>query len=143
MTGADEHTDGVERQLPFVEDLLRGRTWEQFKFSCDMARQNRDRLRNSWCVVCGRAAVEDHAARFHQAAGVLVGPFCSETCAFLWLKDDRVSDGEYPAEAVRESYRHDREFEHFEDAARCEELLSIDLFPSIEGHDWTGVPCDV
>lgn len=132
--------DGVER--PTLSEFVDGREWPMLKMAARVARQNREKLWSEWCIVCGRAAAEDHSARFHAAGGCLAGPFCSQTCAFLWLKDDRVSEGEYPREHVRESYRHDCELEHFENASTAEEFCGLRLFPSIEGHDWTGVSCD-
>jgi hypothetical protein len=121
--------------------VLDGRKWHMLKMACDVAMQNRQKLNREWCIVCGRSAVEEHSARFHAAGGCLCGPFCSETCAYLWLRDDRVN-GDYPRRHVRESYRHSKELDHFETAASSEEFSGIQLWPSIEGHQWGATACD-
>lgn len=103
-----------------------------WKAERSLIHHNARKRREQWCVVCRRSAVDEHSSRFHAAGGVLSGPFCSETCAFLWLRDDRVDD--YPASDVRESYRYDKELEHFEQSSTAEDMIGSLIWPSISGH---------
>lgn len=98
--------------------------WGMLKMGVQMALENRKRINAEWCIVCGHAAVEDHSARFHAAGGCLAGPFCSERCAFHWLRDDRISDGEYPRDVVREVYREGTDNLEFERYSAAEKMAS-------------------
>lgn len=109
--------------------VLRGREWEIVKMAADVARENRERINEEWCIVCGRAAVEDHSTRFHAAGGALVGPFCSGRCAWHWFRDDRISSGDYPRDVVREVYREETDHVEFERLSASEQMVGGTIFP--------------
>lgn len=131
----------TEDKLRTVSEWLRenvhGTEWGMLKMGVDMAHENRKKINSEWCIVCGRAAVEDHSARFHTAGGCLAGPYCSGRCAFLWLRDDRITDGDYPPQVVREVYREGTDHLEFERYSAAEKMASamfggdepVTLFP--------------
>ncbi|WP_135823021.1 hypothetical protein [Halostella litorea] len=76
--------------------IFDGRSWAELRMDVGVAMHNRDRLTAVWCIVCGRAATEDHPWRFHQAGGCLAGPFCCGWCAGRYLQDGSAEDGGQP-----------------------------------------------
>lgn len=90
---------------PRLERILQGRHWQDVRMEAYRCRVNRDRLTAEWCIVCGQSAVEDHRMRFHAAGGFLAGPYCSEWCAWTWLNDKTVCDGEHDPAEIRTERR--------------------------------------
>lgn len=120
-------SDGAKQPVQvsqWLRENVHGTDWQMFKMGVEMALENRKKINSEWCIVCGRAAVEDHKTRFHAAGGCLAGPFCSGRCAWHWMRDDRIADGEYPPGVVREVYREGTDHLEFERYSAAEQMAS-------------------